>query len=164
MEDKLRNDFPIDWQEDHYVSRREFFKFSTLASAGLALGSLGVAAWAGTSRKDRTFEPLKIATKSDLTPGSAHPFAYPSSHDICVLVCRPDGSLAAFSRRCTHLSCPVEYQPEMERFYCPCHNGAFSAQDGRVLQGPPPRPLPEIVIEERNGEIWATGVRLRETA
>ncbi len=164
MEDQLKADFPIDWEEDQYVSRREFFKFMTLASGGLALGSVGLAAWAQMSREGRKFEPLRIANRDELQPGTSHPFAYPRPHDICILVCQPDGSLAAFSRRCTHLSCPVEYEPQNQRLYCPCHNGAFSVTDGKVLQGPPPRPLPRIVLEERNGEVWATGVQMGEKA
>lgn len=159
MDEQLREDFPIDWEDDGYVSRREFFKFMTLASGGLALGSVGMAAWAQTRRDARTFEPKKIAGADSLAPGASLAFTYPRESDLCLLVRRPDGSFAAFSRRCTHLSCPVDYQPDKDRLYCPCHNGAFSAADGKVLQGPPPHPLPQIVIEERDGELWAVGVR-----
>jgi Rieske Fe-S protein len=46
------------------------------------------------------------------------------------------------------------------RLECPCHEGYFSMDDGRVLQGPPPRPLPRIRLEERAGELHAVGVDL----
>ncbi len=164
MENKLRQDFPIDWEEDQYISRREFFKFVTLASGSLAAGSVTLAAFSRFSRTSREFEPAKIANRANLTPGSSLAFSYPRKSDICILICRPDGSFAAFSRRCTHLSCPVSYQADKDRLYCPCHNGAFSPEDGHVLQGPPPRPLPKITLEDRNGEIWAVGVHLGDTA
>ncbi|MBV6459465.1 MAG: Arsenite oxidase subunit AioB [Fimbriimonadaceae bacterium] len=159
MDEHLRQDFPIDWEDDGYVSRREFFKFMTVASGGLALGSIGLAAWSRTLRDHRTFEPKLVGTLQSIAPGSALPFTYPRDTDICLLIRRPDGEIAAFSRRCTHLSCPVDYQPLKGRLYCPCHNGAFSAEDGSVIQGPPPHPLPQIMIENRDGELWAVGVR-----
>ena len=74
------------------------------------------------------------------------------------LVRKADGQLAAFSQKCTHLSCAVYYSAERNRLECPCHEGYFSVEDGRVLQGPPPRPLPMIRVEERDGNIVATGV------
>lgn len=158
MENKLKQDFPIDWDEDQYVSRREFFKFLTLASGGLAIGSVGVAALAARPKNGIAFEPALIARKSDVPVGKAFAFSYPRPSDICVLIQTEAGKFAAFSRRCTHLSCPVEYEPENHRLYCPCHNGAFSVDDGHVLQGPPPRPLPRIRLEIRGDEIYATGV------
>jgi len=162
MEEKLRQDFPIDWEEDQYISRREFFKFVSLASGGLAVGSVSLAAYSRLKPQHRTFEPKKLANRSELAPGTSQAFSYPRPHDICILVCRPDGSLSAFSRRCTHLSCPVNYEADQDRLYCPCHNGAFDVNDGSVLQGPPPRPLPMIELEERDGEVWAIGVRMGE--
>ncbi len=162
MDEKLIEDFPIDWEEDGFVSRREFFKFMTLASGGLAIGSVGLAAWSQMSRDERHFEPMRITRLEDVIPGSSLAFTYPRKNDLCILVRHSDGTVAAFSRRCTHLSCPVDYQPDKDRLYCPCHNGAFSVKDGRVLQGPPPHPLPQILIEERGGELWAVGVKRSE--
>lgn len=162
MERRLSDDFPIDWEEDQFVSRREFFKFMTLASGGLAIGSVGLAAWSQGIRDQRQFEGKRIAKLDDIVAGTALAFSYPRPTDLCLLVRRPDGSVVAFSRRCTHLSCPVDYQPEKERLFCPCHNGAFSTTDGKVLQGPPPHPLPQIVIENREGELWAVGVKSAE--
>ena len=159
MDTRVQQDFPIDWEEDHYVSRREFFKFLTLASGGLAVGSAGLAVWSKIPRGERHFDPATVAKVSDLHPGKALAFSYPRPQDLCILVQKPDGSYAGFSRRCTHLSRPVDYQPEHNRLFCPCHNGAFSIEDGQVLQGPPPHPLPGIIVEVRGDEIWAVGVR-----
>jgi len=159
MEQKLRDDFPIDWEEDHYVSRREFFKFMTLASGGLAVGSAALAAWHQLRPHERLFEPARIAAIDDVPVGGSIGFTYPRPHDICILIQPEPGQFIAYSRRCTHLSCPVEYQPEKGWLYCPCHNGAFSAADGSVIQGPPPHALPKVLLEVRGDEIYAVGVR-----
>jgi nitrite reductase/ring-hydroxylating ferredoxin subunit len=158
MDPKLRDDFPVDWEDDNYVSRREFFKMMTLASGGLAVGSVGMAAWAGFARHERQFEEALVASVADVPVGGSLQFSYPRPHDLCVLVQKEPGEFVAYSRRCTHLACPVEYQHEHSRLYCPCHNGAFHIDDGRVLMGPPPRPLPRIVLEVRGDQIYAVGV------
>lgn len=160
MKERERDGFPIEWEMDGYVSRREFFKFMTLTSTGLAVGSASLAAWAAAPREKRKFEPKLIEGGAELAPGSALAFDYPRARDICLLIRHEDGSYAAFSRRCTHLSCPVLYEPDRDRLFCPCHNGAFSARDGEVLQGPPPHALPRIELEVREGAVWAVGVRL----
>ncbi|HEY0868232.1 MAG TPA: Rieske (2Fe-2S) protein [Fimbriimonas sp.] len=159
---KLAEDFPIDWDEDQYVSRREFFKFMTLASGGLAVGSTALAAWKALPHERIDFEPVAIAKVTELETGQAKEFRFPRPEDLCLLVQPEPGVYRAYSRRCTHLSCPVEWQPDKDRLYCPCHNGAFSPRDGSVLQGPPPRPLPEILLEVRGNEIFAVGVKRSE--
>ena len=164
MDDRVTENFPVDWDEDHFVTRREFFKYTTLASGGLALGTVALAVSVRIPKGVRHFDTAKICLSGDLKPGSAFGFSYPRPSDLCLLVRRKDGSLVAFSRRCTHLSCPVEYdpRPEGDRLFCPCHNGAFSLEDGRVLQGPPPRALPLVLVEEKAGEIWALGVKMEK--
>ncbi|MEQ1822172.1 MAG: Rieske (2Fe-2S) protein [Fimbriimonadaceae bacterium] len=164
MDKQLKADFPIDWEDDGYVSRREFFKFMTVASGGLAVGSVALAAWSQTTRGVKVHEPKRIVALSEIAVGKSMAFNYPGDSDICILVRHLDGSFNAFSRRCTHLSCPVDYQPDKDRLYCPCHNGAFSAVDGKVLQGPPPHPLRQIVVEERDGDLWAVGIREGEAS
>ncbi len=159
MDSQVKRDFPIDWEDDQYVSRREFFKFVTLASGGLAAGSAALAALSKVPRAGIHFEPAPVARVADLQPGKSLAFSYPRPSDLCLLVQKPNGEYIAFTRRCTHLSCPVDYQPEHNRLYCPCHNGAFSVDDGRVLQGPPPHPLPQVTVEVRGDAIWATGVK-----
>jgi nitrite reductase/ring-hydroxylating ferredoxin subunit len=157
-DEAIRRDFPIDWEDDQYVSRREFFKFLTLASGGLAVGSAVLAASARSSGGRIAFEPVRLCALGELSPGESLGFSFPRPRDLCILVRRSTGELAAYSRRCTHLSCPVNYEPDRDRLYCPCHNGAFAAADGAVLQGPPPHPLPRVELEVRSGEVWATAI------
>ena len=162
MKDRLAADFPIDWLEDEYVSRREFVKFLTLASGGMALASGGLAAWSQIPRHRRSFERRLVARVADVSVGGWRQFSYPRSEDTCILVRTDQGAFVAFSRRCTHLSCPVIWQPEAGRLYCPCHDGAFSVADGHVLQGPPARSLPQIELSVEDGMVYAIGVRRGE--
>jgi len=54
--------------------------------------------------------------------------------------------LRALSAKCTHEGCTVQYQASDEVIWCACHNGKF-ALDGRVVAGPPPRPLAVYAVE-----------------
>ena len=158
MDERLKSDFPIDWSDDQYVSRREFFKFMTVASGGLAIGSVALAGWS-RGRAEIAFQEALIASTADVAVGGSYQFSYPRPTDICVLIQPEPGKFIAYSRRCTHLSCPVEVQLDRQRLYCPCHNGAFALSDGHVLQGPPARPLPRILLEVRGSQIFAKGVQ-----
>ncbi len=59
-------------------------------------------------------------------------------------VSSPSG-LSALSTTCTHLGCGVAWSPERKAFLCPCHGGVYGP-DGRVLSGPPPRPLAKAPV------------------
>jgi Rieske Fe-S protein len=52
-------------------------------------------------------------------------------------------------------------RPEQGILHCPCHEGVFDLRSGRVLAGPPPRPLPRIALDIRGRDIFATGVESR---
>ena len=45
-----------------------------------------------------------------------------------------------FSNVCTHLGCRVNWEADKNEYVCPCHDGHFGL-DGKVVSGPPPRPL-----------------------
>jgi cytochrome b6-f complex iron-sulfur subunit len=62
-----------------------------------------------------------------------------------VLLQKSPGVFLAFSAICTHLGCIIQWVPEKGEFLCPCHGGRF-AGDGRVLGGPPPKPLASIPV------------------
>ncbi|MCR9246138.1 MAG: Rieske (2Fe-2S) protein [bacterium] len=42
----------------------------------------------------------------------------------------------ALSSVCPHLGCQVHWEPQNNRYFCPCHNGVFDA-DGKGTGGPP---------------------------
>jgi cytochrome b6-f complex iron-sulfur subunit len=51
-----------------------------------------------------------------------------------------DGELHALDAKCTHEGCTVRYVPGQALIWCACHNARFDLE-GRILGGPPPRPL-----------------------
>lgn len=158
---KWRRDFPIDTPQDQYVARRDFMKFMVLTSLAFSVGQFWIVAqnWL---RNRRGLPGLKrIASLGDVPVGGAVTFVYPDETDRCILI-RPEASMVmAFSQQCTHLSCAVVPQPEQNRFYCPCHEGAFDLRSGRPTAGPPNRPLTRILLEVRGTDVYATGVELR---
>jgi Rieske Fe-S protein len=104
---------------------------------------------------------VRIARRGDLGVGRSLVFNYPGEHDSCVLVRLSEHEFVAYSQKCTHLSCAVVPRPEQGVLHCPCHEGFFDLRTGRQLAGPPPRPLPRVVLEHRGDEIYATGVEAR---
>ncbi len=65
----------------------------------------------------------------------------------------PEQRLRALEARCTHEGCTVQYVPGESLVWCACHNGRFDL-DGRVLSGPPPRPLARWIAQrEADGSV-----------
>ncbi len=87
---------------------------------------------------------LTDAQKQELT-GNGFVIARIGSDRVIVLK-DPAGRLHALSAKCTHEGCTVQFVPANDLVWCACHNGKFSV-DGRVISGPPPRPLAAFVVE-----------------
>ena len=49
-------------------------------------------------------------------------------------------SAHTFEAKCPHEQCDVNYAPDKHKIECPCHDALFDLS-GKVLAGPPPRPL-----------------------
>jgi Rieske Fe-S protein len=157
---KWRQDFPIDWPQDHYVARRDFTKFMVLTSFAFVAGQFWIIVQ-NFLRELRGRPPMRqITTIEQLGVGQSLIFTYPEQHQPCVLIRTGENNFVAFSQKCTHLSCGVVPEPEKKRFFCPCHNGTFDLETGKPLGGPPRRPLPRIKLEIINGAIYATGVEV----
>lgn len=160
-----RADFPIDWPKDEFVARREFAKFLVLTSAAFVAGQGFVAAHQLVrQRRPAVSERLKVGALSQFPIGGVSLFRYPTEHDPCLVVRLRDGELAAFSQACTHLSCAVIPKFDEGVFVCPCHDGYFDLRTGRNIAGPPPRPLPRILLEVVGDDIYAVGVEARTVA
>jgi Rieske Fe-S protein len=156
-----RQDFPIDWPADQFVARREFAKFLVLTSCAFVAGQGWIAAQQLVRTKRPAFPRTKITSLRDLPVGSAKMFAYPRDHDPCLLVRVDETTLVAYSQACTHLSCAVVPKVDEGVLYCPCHEGYFDLRTGRNIAGPPPRPLPKILIATEGDDVFAIGVESR---
>ena len=150
-------DFPVRQGEDSYTTRREFTKFLGLTSIAFFLGTC----WAATRRwMNQRFAapaaPIAVARVEELAVGSSKLFRYPEADtgEPGILIRLEDQKFVALSQSCTHLACPVHFQAATKQLVCPCHSGFFSAEDGRVLGGPPKRGLDRYTIEIRDGTIY----------
>jgi Rieske Fe-S protein len=152
---KWREDFPIHWERDHYITRRELAKFLTLGSGILAAASAAIAFVGARMKWTVTGPRARIGSLSAIE--SSFLFRYPTEEDPCIAVRTESGELRAYSQVCTHLSCAVVHRSEKNDLFCPCHDGCFSIADGRPTAGPPMRPLPRVRLEIVGDEVFAVG-------
>jgi Rieske Fe-S protein len=137
------------------MPRRRFGKMLTIGGLAAMAGGLAVFFRA---RLSGSFPPRVVAGAEEIPVGGSKIFTYPTDVEPCILLRLSEDAYVAYSRLCTHASCPLFYHAGAKQLDCPCHGGSFSVDDGSVLQGPPPRPLPKIVLEKRGSEIFAVGV------
>jgi len=152
-----REEFPVHTEDERYVTRRQFAKFLTLTSLGMAVGNgwILVRSWI---RRPSAYPSVSVARIGEVAVGGVKLFTYPTPNDPCILVRTAEDAYVAYSQVCTHLSCAVYFSAKTRRLECPCHNGSFSVADGSVIAGPPPRPLPKVVLERRGADLVATGM------
>lgn len=93
--------------------------------------------------------PITVTLNVDpasLVPGTPTevPFTLTSGNSSVAasawLVKSAAGDITAFDPRCTHALCAYRWVADAGQFHCTCHAGIF-ALDGKVVSGPPPRPL-----------------------
>ena len=73
--------------------------------------------------------------------------------DQSVYVSRNEsGEVEVFSAICPHLGCTVSWQPNQDKFVCPCHGGEFKA-DGQHIFGPPPRGMDHLPTQVKDGKL-----------
>jgi len=153
-----KDEFSIHTADEKYVTRRQLTKFLVLTSLGMFVGNIWILIRSVFHRTPH-FPEMKIALASEIPVNGVKLFGYPTEKDRCIMVRTTDDQYVAYSQKCTHLSCAVYYSQEEKRLECPCHEGFFSIKDGSVLQGPPPRPLPKVELENRAGVLVATGMK-----
>lgn len=158
---KWRRDFPIDWPEDEYISRRDFIKFLLLTSGAFTTGQLWL--WLRTVFADREgLEAAPVASVDDVPVGGSMIFHYPEEDSPARLLVRVDEEVfVAYEQQCTHLLCPVVPAVDERELHCPCHEGIFDLMTGRPLAGPPRRPLARVTLAVREGTVYATGIERR---
>lgn len=162
--EKWREDFPFEFEDDNFVSRRDFIRFLTMVSAGLAVGNAAILVKTLVTPDGAVFPEREVASADELTPGNWMVFQYPDAATPSILVRRESGELIAFQQKCPHLACPVTYQPSNgstpEHLSCHCHNGKFDISTGKGVAGPPRelRPLRVVLLKEQAGKIFATGL------
>jgi Rieske Fe-S protein len=153
---KWQLEFPYRWDLDDTVTRRQLLRFAVYTSGALFAGTAVIAVLSRV-RGAPALPRLAIARDDELREGEARYFSYPEGEQAMVVRLR-GGELVAYSQRCPHLSCAVVYQGDRQRFFCPCHDGAFDVRSGVPVAGPPRRPLTRIKLERDGGVVYAVGV------
>ena len=150
-------------QSDTQGRRGFLARLSTLIMfGGLAAGYGTLAAFAGRflfPAANRREQWQFVSTLDQLSPGETLPFTTPGGAKI-VVARQQEGETAdcfvALSSVCPHLGCAVHWESQHDRFFCPCHNGAFDAS-GKATQGPPAaanQSLTKFPLKVENGLLY----------
>lgn len=156
--------------EGETFTRRALFSGGAMAAGGIAgaaivLPAIGFAV--GPVFKEEEFPWQTVGTPDDFTPDNYVPkpmtlvsgVGEAGKTTVYVRKGNPElfpsekaGEIVALSTRCTHLGCPVRYVVAAERFVCPCHGGVYDFE-GKVVGGPPVRPLDRFQTRIRAGKV-----------
>ncbi len=82
---------------------------------------------------------LFVGPAEDIAVGESLTYHSPTNEAVAITRLRNDGTaddFIALSSICPHLGCRVHWESQNNRFFCPCHNGAFDAA-GAPTEGPP---------------------------
>ncbi len=135
------------------ITRRQFINYIL---SGSLLGLAASAAYSilryitppeGT---ETAVSSVVAARKGELVLNSGKIFRFGDKPGI--LINTAGGELVGFNAVCTHLNCTVQYDPQGRYILCACHNGHFDLT-GKVISGPPPRPLEQYKVNTRGDEI-----------
>jgi arsenite oxidase small subunit len=155
------------------LSRRAFLLAGGTGVTIVGLGGLSEVAAEGAALKVARYPVRRIARLSPLKEGTPVTFRYPwsdfnSTNMLVKLGVRagggvgPDEDVVAFSTLCTHMGGPLggHYKAQYRVLGpCPLHLTTFDlAKHGMVAAGQATESLPQIALETRGDEIWATGV------
>ena len=141
--------------------RRNFIKNASQVAmtAGVVGGYGGFAAIAGRFLYPaRTGEVMWqfVTEVAGVEVGEAIRYRGPSGETINITRMSRDGEaddFIALSSTCPHLGCQVRWEPQNDRFFCPCHNGVFDPS-GVATGGPPGeagQTLPRYDLKVENG-------------
>ena len=147
------------------IDRRNFLQLAFAFFGGLtsiAIAGIGTRFLVGNAFIDGVKRPVPIASLKDLPAKKVHKLVYSfkskdawrdSQKTGTVYAYSEDGeNYRVFSGNCTHLGCVIKWQEGNERFACPCHAGFFD-KDGKVISGPPPKPLNQIEAFSEDGNL-----------
>ena len=123
------------------ISRRDFLdgiiRFGLFATlAGMILPALSYLK--PVTRRGPAGGMSDVGSTADIPVGGAKKVILAGS---AIMIIRTSKEFKAFSAVCTHLGCLVDWDEKRQQIICPCHGGQFDTE-GRVISGPPPRPLP----------------------
>jgi len=157
-------------EPERKIGRRKFLSLTTWAIGGVISAGLAIPAIAyivgPALKRDEAQDWIRLGSASKVELGTPTLFKTKiqrrtgwivNEQELTVYILTENGrDFIAMSNICTHLSCRVRWIAQQEQFFCPCHNGIF-AKDGRVLGGPPPRPLDRYEVKVEGGQLFILG-------
>ena len=150
-------------------TRREFFRYGLLASAGGMLAAFGGASlgflWpslrGGFGAKielgDPSFVAAQIAEgggRFEFPAGRMYVVAYDAAADadgVYTDITNDSGFMALY-QKCVHLGCRVPWCESSSWFECPCHGSRYNRW-GEYRFGPAPRGLDRFAVTVENGNV-----------
>ncbi len=152
------------------LNRRRFLK--TVGIGGASVVMLAVPGRGMLRAMTTPLDEQRVGSVSELETDEPRVIMYPDAGSACVLVklgtpagggVGPDEDIVAFSAGCTHMgmSMLTSYNAEYKGLGpCPSHLTRFDlTRYGIVVSGHATESLPQVLLEVRNGEIYATGMR-----
>jgi len=131
-------------EETAEPDRRRFLASASSAAmaGGLVLGygtcgAMGARYLFPARERQRAW--LYVATVESLGPGESVSWRAPTGERIAIARQGAGSSVedfVALGSTCPHLGCQVHWEPQNDRFFCPCHNGVFTPA-GKGIGGPP---------------------------
>lgn len=145
-------------------SRRDFLTSGSglTMAAGLTAGygTLGLMAARYTyPARDRLKAWVYVIDAAALKEGDSLTYRAPGGETIAIARQGATGKIEDFlalSSTCPHLGCQVHWEGPANRFFCPCHNGAFDPT-GKPIEGPPAdsgTPLSGYQLKLENGLLF----------
>lgn len=104
---------------------------------------------------DQKGQPIQAkALLSRAKPGSRIPVKGLPNQATAYLVINEQAQIAAYAIKpvCPHRGCAVDWRPQQNRFFCPCHDSEFDAK-GRVLKGPAKAALPVVTVAVSGNQV-----------
>jgi serine/threonine-protein kinase len=99
-----------------------------------------------------------VIASTNMALNSSKTFTNPGDSKKSILVRLPNGNFVAYEIACPHDYVDVYYDKGSQKLVCAKHDAHFDPANGaRVLDGPPPRPLPTVQIRVNGDGTITTG-------
>jgi menaquinol-cytochrome c reductase iron-sulfur subunit len=153
-------------KKEEKIDRSDFMKATIVGVGGLigiAYGLPAIAYVVGPASKQEAGGWIELGSTSKIELNTPTLFKtvvetqtgwIKTQEEISAYVLTENGQdFTVLSNICTHLGCRVRWIGDDDKFFCPCHNGAFS-KTGTVIGGPPPRPLDKFENKVEDGILY----------
>ena len=150
-------------------ARRTFLRWAAATGSLLSAAMVGLPSlWAFLSpafRRPQGQRWIKLGEVDQIETGAPIRFDFSETVNDAwvetralrgVWIYTEDGkSFTVYNGHCTHLACSYGFEKEKGIFHCPCHHGRFELKTGKVVGGPPPRPLDTLDTKIEGGILYA---------